>query len=255
MDPSNNSAPERRFSNRVENYVRYRPSYPSEIPDRLAEVAGLTPDSIVADIGSGTGISTELFLKFGCAVYGVEPNADMRGAAEHMLAGYPKFHSIDGKAQATTLPDQSVDFIIAAQAFHWFENAETRAEFSHIMKPNAKLGLLWNKRQLDTTPFLRDYEEIMTTYGSDYSRIRHENIDDERLAKFFIGPFDLHTFQHRTRLDFESLKGLALSSSSSPLEGHPNHEPMMRRLQESHARHQIDGSVEMIYTTKLYVGS
>src|SRR5947209_11876909 len=122
-----------RFSSRVENYIRYRPGYPQSVVELLAGECGLTPTSVVADVGSGTGILTELFLRNGNTVYGVEPNREMREAGEGLLAGYPNFHSVDGRAEATGLPDASVDFVTAGQAFHWFDAQGARAEFSRIL--------------------------------------------------------------------------------------------------------------------------
>ena len=149
------AAPEQRFSDRVGNYIRYRPGYPPAVLAALQKHAGLTTRSVTADIGSGTGLSAGLFLRFGCQVHAVEPNREMREAAERLLAGEPRFHSVSGTAQATTLPDQSADLIIAAQAFHWFNTPETRAEFTRILKPDGHIVLIWNERKLDATPFLR----------------------------------------------------------------------------------------------------
>ena len=122
---------------------------------------GLHPGSVIADIGSGTGISTQLLLSAGCEVYAVEPNREMREAAERILQGQAGFHSVDGTAEATTLPNQSVDLIVAAQAFHWFAPLPTRAEFDRILKPDGHVVLMWNARHLDSTPFLRGYEALV----------------------------------------------------------------------------------------------
>src|SRR5687767_9761581 len=113
--------PAGRFSNRVGDYIRTRPGYPPGVLDVLRAETGLTPATVVADVGSGTALSAEMFLKNGNRVLGVEPNADMRAAAETLLASYPNYHSIAGTAEDTTLPDQSIDLIVAGQAFHWFD--------------------------------------------------------------------------------------------------------------------------------------
>src|SRR6266446_9260655 len=112
------SAPTERFSNRVENYIRYRPGYPKEIIELLKAECGLFPQSVVADAGSGTGLLAKLFLENGNLVFGIEPNREMRAAGERLLQAYPRFTSIAGTAEATTLPGQSVDFVTAGQAFH-----------------------------------------------------------------------------------------------------------------------------------------
>ena len=175
-----------RFSDRVENYIRYRPGYPPEVVELLKNEAHLSEASVVADIGSGTGISAEMLLKAGFAVTGVEPNGPMRGAAERLLAHYPKFSSVDGTARDTT---------------HWFAKGETREEFSRILKPGGTIALLWNVRQLDTTPFLRDYEALLLRYATDYTTVRHETIDAKELAGFFIGGYAVHQFTNQQVFD------------------------------------------------------
>ena len=251
MDPT---APEARFSDRVENYVRYRPGYPLEILDLLRREAGLTSASVIADIGSGTGISTELLLKTGCTVHGVEPNREMRQAAERLLAGLPGFRSVDGTAQDTTLPDKSADLIVAAQAFHWFNTPETRAEFSRILKPGGHIVLIWNERRTDATPFLRDYEQLLLRFATDYATVRHENIDAAALERFFNGPYATHAFSNEQRFDFSALQGRLLSSSYAPPPGHPQHEPMIAELRLLFDLHQAAGVVCFEYDTRLYIG-
>lgn len=238
----------------MENYVRYRPHYPEEIITLLRRDAGLSSASVIADVGSGTGISAELFLQAGCTIHGVEPNREMREAAERILAAHPAFHSVSGTAQATTLPDQSVDFIVAAQAFHWFNTPETRTEFNRILKPSGHVVLIWNERKLDATPFLRDYEALLLRFGSDYAEVRHENIDAAQLTRFFIGPHATHTFANEQRFDFESLKGRLLSSSYAPAEGQPRHEPMIAELLRIFDLHQSAGQVCFEYNTQVHVG-
>src|SRR5271170_7373092 len=142
-----------RFSSRVDNYVRYRPGYPSEVLDLLKKTCGLTADSVIADVASGTGIFTRILLENGNRVFGVEPNADMRRAGEEYLASYERFTSVAGTAEATSLPDHSVDIVTAAQAAHWFDRAKARAEFVRILKSGGWAVLIWNERQTDTTPF------------------------------------------------------------------------------------------------------
>src|SRR5437773_2428243 len=155
------SDPTKRFSNRVGNYIKYRPDYSGAIIDLLNEECGLNQQSIIADIGSGTGILSELFLKNGNRVFGIEPNAPMRGAGEKLLERHSKFTSIEGSAEATTLPDDSVDFVVAGQAFHWFDQKLARDEFSRILKPSFWVVLIWNERRTDSTPFLRAYEQML----------------------------------------------------------------------------------------------
>ncbi len=254
-DPAS-PAPEQRFSGRVENYVRFRPGYPQEIIPLLQTEAGLDAASVVADVGSGTGISAKMLLQAGCIVHAVEPNREMRAAAEGLLGSCPAFHSVSGSAQATTLPAQSVDIVVAAQAFHWFNTPETRAEFSRILKPRpaGHVVLIWNERRLDATSFLRDYEHFLLTYATDYTAVRHENVTPAALSRFFIGPFASHAFLNEQRFDFEGLKGRLLSCSYAPAEGHPRHPLMMAGLNRLFDRHQKTGEVVFEYVTQVYLG-
>src|SRR5688572_24438001 len=167
----------RRFSGRVDNYIRYRPGYPDAIVETLRDDCGLTADSIVADVGSGTGILTEMFLRHGNLVYGVEPNREMREAAERLLAGYDRFRSVAATAEDTTLADASADVITAGQAFHWFDRQRARAEFARILKPRGWVSLIWNVRS-ETTPFLTAYEQLLKVYATEYEQVDHRRIDE-----------------------------------------------------------------------------
>lgn len=243
-----------RFSNRVADYVATRPSYPAGVLDILRAEAGLTPQTLVADIGSGTGLSAELFLKNGNVVYGVEPNADMRLAGESLLAGHPDFHSVTGSAEATTLVDQSVDIIVGGQAFHWFDPAKARIEFLRILKSDGFVALLWNTRKLDTTPFLRGYERLLRELGTDYLEVVHTNIDRDKLRVFFGGDFAYHTLPNEQRFDREGLRGRVRSSSYTPPVGHPSHEPLIQQLDALFEGHHVGGQVRFEYDTEIYLG-
>lgn len=246
--------PQARFSNRVDAYVKYRPGYPPAIIDLLAAECGLTPRHSVADIGSGTGMLGELFLKNGNQVFCVEPNMEMRSAGERMLANYPGFTSVAGSAEATSLADASVDFITAAQAFHWFDRDQARAEFARILKPGGWAILLWNERRTDSTPFLRDYEELLLAYGTDYQDVRHENVYENIAAFFAPNEFRLQSLENQQVFDYEGLKGRLLSSSYVPAEGQPRCAEMLEALQLVFEVHQRDGHVVVEYDTRVYYG-
>ena len=247
------SDPTLRFSGRVENYVKYRPDYPASVLDVMRDIAGFTPDAAVADIGSGTGIFSELLLRNGNPVFGVEPNGEMRTAAKRAMAGNPRFVSVDGTAEATTLPDHSVAFITAAQAFHWFDREHTRPEFARILRPGGWVVLVWNVRRLDTTPFLRDYEALLTRYGTDYAEVRDKHPDPAQVQAF-IGSERVifRTVEHRQRFDFGGLEGRLMSSSYAPEAGDPNHEPMLQKLADIFAANQQGGKVSFDYDTQVY---
>ena len=241
-----------RFSNRAENYVKYRPDYPAEVLQLFRDEMNLDASSVIADIGSGTGISSKLFLENGNEVYGVEPNEAMRSAAEEFLAGFPKFLSTDGTAENTNLPENSIDFVIAAQAFHWFDQEKTHAEFRRILKPGGCIALIWNERQLDTTEFLREYENFLLKFANDYTKVRHDNVNEEILTGFFESDFRRKTFQNEQVFDFEGLKGRALSSSYMPSEASENFEPMVAELQALFAKHSENGKIKVLYDTNIF---
>jgi len=241
--------PTQRFSSRVENYVRYRPGYPPEVLELLKRECGLKPDSVIADIASGTGILTRMLL-----VFGVEPNPDMRKAGEELLARYPGFASVAGTAEATTLADHSVDIITAAQAAHWFDREKARREFAGILKPGGWVVLLWNERRTDSTPFLRDYEKLLLTHGTDYQDVRHEHTAVALAAFFAPSLFEARVFENRQEFDYPALEGRLLSSSYTPQSGHSNYEPMLRELRRIFDAHQVESRVSFEYNTRVYYG-
>jgi SAM-dependent methyltransferase len=247
--------PTARFADRVADYVRTRPGYPAGVIDLLRADAGLTPATIVADIGSGTGISAELLLRNGNTVFGVEPNREMREAGESLLARYANFHSLAGSAEATTLPDASVDLVIAGQAFHWFDAAKARAEFRRILHPGGFVALLWNTRRVGTTPFLKEYEDLLQRFGTDYREVVHTNVDPLMLAAFYgPGGYRSHKLDNEQVFDREGLRGRLRSSSYTPPPGHPDHEPMMCELDRIFDECNDRGTVRFEYDTELYVG-
>lgn len=244
--------PTRRFTNRVENYVKYRPDYPAGIMQLFRDEIGLTTGSVVADVGSGTGISARLFLENGNTVYGVEPNDAMRAAAEEFLKDYPNFHSVEGRSNDTGLASGSVDIVIAAQAFHWFDLETTRAEFDRVLRPGGFIALMWNERQLDTNAFLAEYEQFLLKYATDYRNVRHENTGEEELSQFFGGPYSSSTFRNSQVFDFEGLKGRVVSSSYMPSEEDEAYAPMAAGLHDLFAKHQENGKIEILYDTNIH---
>jgi ubiquinone/menaquinone biosynthesis C-methylase UbiE len=248
--------PKQRFSSRVENYVKYRPGYPIHMLAFLRETCGLSTDSVVADIGSGTGLLAVRFLELGCRVYGVEPNPEMRLAGEKYLAAFPAFTSIAASAEETTLPAACADFVTAGQAFHWFDPAKSALEFRRILKPGGWAGLVWNERKEDTTPFLRAYEALLQTYSPDYAAVNHSNVENDAqiMAAFFQGPYQEATFDNFQVFDFEGVRGRLLSSSYAPEEDHPNHTPMLKELERIFNLHQANGKVTFEYVTRLHYG-
>jgi SAM-dependent methyltransferase len=247
--------PTQRFSSRVENYIKYRPRYPQAVIETLTAECQLTPAARIADIGSGTGILTELFLQNGNHVFAVEPNREMREAGERLLQPYPNFQSVDGRAEGTTLAEYSVDFVTAGQAFHWFDLEPTRAEFQRILKPKGWVVLIWNERDTTSTPFLRAYEQLLENYATDYAQVNHKNVDEKMLESFYgTSAFKLKKFNNQQAFDYEGLKGRLLSSSYTPEVGHPQHALLLAELHKIFQAHQVNGRVAFDYKTLMYYG-
>lgn len=249
-----NAAPTERFSSRVENYARYRPSYPKEVIGVLRDECSLAPTSVVADIASGTGLFTRLLLENGNRVFGIEPNKEMREAGEHYLAAFSKFTSIAATAEATTLPDASVDLVTCAQAAHWLKREEALREFQRILKPDGFVAIIFNDRQVRGNAFADEYERLVVKYGTDYSEV-------QRLGRIFEGidfftPFrcEKRTLPNHQDFDYTSLEGRLLSSSYAPQKGDPSHEPMLADLRQIFEKFQRGGFVRMEYDTNIYFG-
>jgi len=243
-----------RFSNRVEDYVKYRPGYPVEIVRFLHDTYSLTQDKLIADIGAGTGISTALFLKKGYRVIAVEPNVEMREKAIELLDSYNGFIPQNGTAENTGIESNSVSAIIAGQAFHWFDAVKTRTEFKRILKPDGIVALIWNERKT-TSAFEQEYDELILKHGNDYVKVDHRNIDTEHIAAFFNPePVHLETFANKQVFGFEGLKGRLLSSSYMPARDEEGYEPMINDLQVLFNKFQQGGVIVINYDTKVYSG-
>jgi SAM-dependent methyltransferase len=244
-----------RFSNRVADYVRYRPGYPAAALDLLRVECGLRPEHVIADIGSGTGLLSELFLKNGNRVFGVEPNPEMRLAGEEYVQSYPAFTSVNGSAESTTLNDATVDFVTAGQAFHWFDPVAARREFARILVPGGWVVILWNDRRMEEKQLTREYEELLERFGIDYKRVKDAYPEMHHIHNFFGGGnFFSRDLPNEQNFDWDGLRGRLRSSSFVPAEGHPNYAPMMAELEGIYRAHERDGRVRMEYWTRIYFG-
>jgi len=241
-----------RFSSRVENYVKYRPDYPVDIVQFLERECGVTADSIIADVGSGTGKLSKIFLANGNIVYGIEPNAGMRAAGERILSQYSGFKSVDGTAEDTKLPTSSVDLLTAGQAFHWFDPLRAKVEAARVVKDGGWAALIWNDRKLESTPFLEDYEALLLKYGTDYQDVRHDKAA-AAIEQFYAPEIaKLKVFPNQQMFDFDGFRGRVLSSSYTPEPHHPTFEAMINELEIIFDRHQDDGRVVFDYDTKVF---
>ena len=250
MSKSNSTT---RFSNRVDRYIKYRPSYPGEIYAYLREHAGLEASDEIADLGSGSGILSTLFLDQGHKVYGVEPNVEMREAGEKQLAGERNFMSMDGRAEDIPMDTGSVDFVSAGQAFHWFDPLKTRAEVKRVLRPKRQVALIWNAWDKNLSPLLEGYEDLLINYGTDYKEVSRK-INHQKSIQIFFGSIEpaLALFPNHQLFDFSGLGGRLLSSSYAPPEGDPNFDQMLQGLRSLFDQHQQAGKLKFDYRTSVY---
>ena len=246
--------PTQRFSSRVANYVKHRPRYPQAVVALLERECELQASHIVADIGSGTGFLSEIFLRNGNPVIGIEPNREMREAGDEYLARYPYFTSMDATAEATALHDASVEFVVAGQAWHWFDGDAASREFKRILKPGGWIALAWNARRLESTPFLRDYEQVLIEFCPEYKELNHQDQDQRALSDVLGMPLRTASIYNAQMFDFAGFSGRVFSSSYTPEVGEPNYEPMRAALKAVFDAHAVDGQVAFEYDCMIYYG-
>jgi SAM-dependent methyltransferase len=241
--------PTSRFSNRAESYMRYRPPYPPEILTYLEKITGVRKDNSIADIGSGTGLFAELFLKEGYQVACIEPNEHMRLAADKKLTQYTGFKSLPYPAELTNLESNSVDLITVAHAFHWMDPKMIKIEFNRILRPGGNIVVAWNSRRT-YTPFLAAFDQLKQEFRLEpYFKLSRE----QTIRSFFQPrPMQVQHFPHTHWLDFDRLKGLLLSSSGIPLPGHPSYDTMISALIQLFVVFNVNGVVKMEFDTEVY---
>jgi SAM-dependent methyltransferase len=244
--------PTERFSGRVENYRRYRPGYPPAAIELLATHCGLSASAVVADVGSGTGILSEQLLAHGASVMGIEPNDAMRAAAEARLGAEPRFRSVAATAEATTLPQESIDLWVAAQAFHWFDAPRAHTEALRVLRSGGFAALLWNERPREPGVFLSEYEALLQRHAAEYTNIVARRVDEASMREFLGGAMQIARFPNQQILDYAGLEGRLLSSSYAPAAGHPEHELMLAGLRALFDRYSQAGEIIFPYETRVY---
>jgi SAM-dependent methyltransferase len=248
--------PTARFSDRVDFYDRARPGYPRAVIDVLVAERGLVPEHRVADVGCGTGKLAVLFLDHGNFVFGVEPNAPMREAAVRAFANRASFRAVDGSAESTGLEPGSIDLVVAGQAFHWFDPARTRPEWTRILVPGGAVALVWNDRRIDASPLMGEYEALLDACGIDYRETDHQRHDESRIAAFFApGRVERADFAHTQSLDLDGFLARLFSSSYVPGPGHPAHADVRARAEALFRRHEVGGRVAFEYRTRVFHGT
>lgn len=254
--------PKNRFSDRAEDYARYRPVYPKKVPGFLRDRCALTGDSVVADIGSGTGILSRSMLETGARVVAVEPNKEMREAAERFFgeALPSRFKSVAGSAEATTLPDSSVDLVTVANSLHWVDRAAARTEFERILKPDGRVAIVWNILRRSGTPFLEALGKLVSAYRTD-GGASGDAQDVYAASEAFFGEdpggrqgYEVRRFPNARSLDLGGLKGLVFSYSSMPAAGQPGSKDLLRDLEEVFHANESDGEVVAEYVASVYCG-
>jgi SAM-dependent methyltransferase len=244
-----------RFTGRAGHYARHRPLYPAALLETLVADAVLRPGDLVADVGAGTGILSELLLRNGNAVVAVEPNASMRDGLAPLQRAWPSLRVTGGTAEATQLAQASVNIVVAGQAFHWFDPVPAKREFARILRPGGRIALVWNVRDKTSTPFLRGYEAMLDRYAPEYARLKAGPIDLPVLEAFFApGGFEARNFPHHTVYDLAGLEGLLCSTSYAPQPGDASHASMRAELGRLFAANARDGAVTMQYQTQLFFG-
>ena len=239
----------KRFSSRAEDYVRFRPGYPTEVAAWVARRSGIESGAHVVDLGSGTGLLSRAFLDAGYRVTGVEPNEPMRRAGETFLAGSDRAAFVDGTAEATGLDDACCDLVVSGQAFHWFDPLACRRECLRIVRSPSPAAMIWNERCLGT-PFMDEYESLLLKRAPTYREITASHVDETALTAYFGGRrFERAEFPNAQRLNFEALRGRVMSSSYAPLPGAPGHDELMEGLDALFQRHALDGTVQIDYGT------
>lgn len=249
--------PTTRFTEKAKYYHASRPGYPKEVLTTIRRITNLTPDpsNIIADIGSGTGKLSEIFLKYGVTVMGVEPNKAMREIAEKEMKNYENFISIDGAAESTGIKNHSIDLIIVGQSFHWFNLSKTRKEFQRILKPGRYAMIVWNNRNKESSHFFRDYETILKDFGTDYKEVTKAIIGKKEFSDFFgTENYKRFLFTNKQQLDYEGIRWRLLSTSYIPTEESETYLTKLQRLKEIFQKHQKNGVIKLDYETEMFVG-
>ncbi|MCY3414699.1 MAG: class I SAM-dependent methyltransferase [Candidatus Heimdallarchaeota archaeon] len=241
----------RRFSDKVKNYIEYRPDYPDKVYDAIKKYIDINSNWVIADVGSGTGKSSLLFLNKGHQVIGIEPNDEMRVAAEHLLSQY-KFKSVNASAENTTLTDNSVDLIVAGQAFHWFDVDKCKQEFTRISK-NGYAVLIWNSRS-KKDGMMKAYEDFLQNSDTDYAEVNMFKNKDSDITRFF-DTVVVETIVNTQEFDWNGFLGRALSSSYSPKPSDPKYDEFVDGLSNIFESYKNESDrIKFVYSTDVFIG-
>ncbi|OOG16976.1 hypothetical protein BWD42_15985 [Sphingobacterium sp. CZ-UAM] len=241
-----------RFTDRVVDYEKFRPNYPKEIIQILSEKIGFNKRWLVADIGSGTGLSTQLFLENGNDVFAVEPNREMRESLVHHFKTYRNLIALNTTAEDTSIESGCVDLIFAGQSFHWFDRNACYKEFNRILTKSGHIVLVWNQRD-PTDAFQQEYEQFLRQHIPTYQSVSHKNISDEDLRDFFVDrPMTKVSLQNQQVFDLKSFLGRVRSSSYFPKDGDEN-KTLYDDLRLLFEKYAISKRIVFKYITEIYI--
>ena len=246
-------SPIERFSPLVENYAKYRPGYPEQILFTLEKHFGINNEKIIADIGSGTGQLSKLFVNKYYQTYGIEPNAAMRMVSINEFATYLNFKAIKGTAEQTFLYSESIDLIVAGQSFHWFDNEMSKIEFNRILKHKGIIALIWNERK-NETEFMQRYERLLQKHCSNYKINNHKEYDYRKIKELFSEKkVDLFIFENQQKMDFTAFIGRLKSCSYCPSENDKHYAFLMRGMNKLYENYKCEENITIEYNTLMFV--
>lgn len=245
-----------KFSGRAESYVKARPDYASEMIHYITDKFGITENTIIADVGSGTGKFSKEFLKLGCKVFCVEPNDDMRNTAEKLLSSYPNFISVNGTCDNTALEDKSIDIVTVAQAFHWFDADKFKLECKRILKTGGTVVLAYNHR-VDSSEFVIENAEICKKFCPNFKGFSNK-FNDTAISKintFFNGKYEIQKFPNNLTYSKEKFIERMLSASYSLTEKDNNFDEYIKALEQLFDKYSVDNIVTMPNESFSYIGT
>ena len=254
MNSSNLQQNVRRFSRKAVLYDQFRPRYPMELLAFLGTYITPGSEQTVADIAAGTGIFTEQIAQWGTTVFVVEPNRSMGKLAQTRLKKYKNCVFVNGTAEFTGLRGDSVDLVVSAQAFHWFDLDKAKAEFRRIGRKNLLVAVVWNLRNTESV-FEQAYEALLRQFGIDYLNVSQRRMETEEVLSFFAPASpEYHIFEHADPLTFTQLQGRIRSYSFMPDESAADYNEMLEAIAGLFNRYQQEGKVRLSYKTRLFIG-
>lgn len=243
------------FSGKADVYKKYRSEYPDIFLDYLYSDLGFSPQSIIADIGAGTGMLSKCLLQRGSRLIFVEPNEDMFNAAKAEFGQNERCVFIKAPAEETTIPSTSVDFVTAARSFHWFDSERFKTECQRILKPDGRVLIIWNNDKLPQE-ITEETDALSRKYSALFENQPHrKNKTTEAFGQFFKnGSYEHVKFEKESEMNKETFIGRFLSRSYAPNEGEENYEVFVNGLKEIFDRYANKGCITTTNCTECFYG-